>query len=69
MDRLTLKRPDDWHLHLRDGAGMESVLADSARRRPRHRDANLSRRRTTHQALDYCERILGAPPTGWNSSP
>jgi dihydroorotase len=31
MDQLTLKRPDDWHLHLRDGAAMASVLADTAR--------------------------------------
>src|SRR5690606_38736991 len=28
---LTLIRPDDWHLHLRDGAVLESVVADSAR--------------------------------------
>jgi len=32
MDRITLRRPDDWHLHLRDGAAMAAVLADSARR-------------------------------------
>src|SRR5437660_487665 len=30
MDRLTLKRPDDWHLHLRDGPAMPSVLTDPA---------------------------------------
>src|SRR5690606_40044189 len=28
---LTLVRPDDWHLHLRDGAVLESVVADTAR--------------------------------------
>jgi len=28
---ITLIRPDDWHLHLRDGAALESVIADSAR--------------------------------------
>ena len=27
-DTITLTRPDDWHLHLRDGAAMEAVLAD-----------------------------------------
>lgn len=32
MQELTLIRPDDWHLHLRDGANMASVLPDSARR-------------------------------------
>ncbi|MGY6412444.1 MAG: dihydroorotase [Alkalilacustris sp.] len=31
MDRLTLRRPDDWHLHLRDGAMLEAVAPDSAR--------------------------------------
>ena len=29
MTRLTLRRPDDWHLHLRDGAMMAGVLPDS----------------------------------------
>jgi dihydroorotase, homodimeric type len=32
VQELTLIRPDDWHLHLRDGANMASVLPDSARR-------------------------------------
>ena len=31
MDRLTLRRPDDFHVHLRDGPAMASVLADTAR--------------------------------------
>src|SRR5262249_28416191 len=31
MDRLTITRPDDWHLHLRDGPALESVLPFSAR--------------------------------------
>ncbi|MFN3938372.1 MAG: dihydroorotase [Gemmobacter sp.] len=31
MDRLTLRRPDDWHLHLRDGAVLNAVLPDTAR--------------------------------------
>ena len=66
MDRLTLKRPDDWHLHLRDGAAMASVLADSARRFARAIVMpNLQPPvRTTQQALDYRERILGALPRG-----
>ena len=29
---LTITRPDDWHLHLRDGDAMRSVLPDTARR-------------------------------------
>ena len=30
-DTLTITRPDDWHIHFRDGAGMQSVLPDTAR--------------------------------------
>ena len=64
MDRLTLRRPDDWHLHLRDGPAMASVLADTAKRFARAIVMpNLKPAvRTTHQALDYRERILGALP-------
>src|SRR5881409_2250197 len=64
MDRLTLKRPDDWHLHLRDGPAMASVLADSARRFARAIVMpNLKPPvRTTQQALEYRERILRALP-------
>jgi len=31
IDRLTLRRPDDWHLHLRDGATLRAVVGASAR--------------------------------------
>jgi dihydroorotase len=66
MDRLTIARPDDWHLHLRDGAAMASVLADSARRFARAIVMpNLQLPvTTTQQALHYRERILGALPAG-----
>ncbi len=30
-DTLTITRPDDWHIHFRDGATMQSVLPDTAR--------------------------------------
>jgi dihydroorotase len=30
-DTLTIARPDDWHIHFRDGAAMQSVLPDTAR--------------------------------------
>jgi dihydroorotase len=71
MDQLTLKRPDDWHLHLRDGAAMASVLADTARCfgraivMPNLKPAV----RTTQQALHYRERILGALPEGAGFEP
>ena len=64
MDKITIARPDDWHLHLRDGAAMEAVVRDTARRfgraivMPNLRPAI----RTTQQALHYRERILGALP-------
>jgi dihydroorotase len=66
MNQLTLKRPDDWHLHLRDGAAMASVLAATARCfgraivMPNLKPAV----RTTQQALHYRERILAALPEG-----
>ena len=64
MDRVTLIRPDDWHLHLRDGAALGAVLADSARRFARAIVMpNLKPAvRTTQQALGYRERILAALP-------
>src|SRR5688572_33330708 len=66
MDRLTLKRPDDWHLHLRDGAAMASVVADAARQFARAIVMPNLRPpvRTTYEALDYRERILEALPEG-----
>src|SRR3954466_6674223 len=64
MDRLTLLRPDDWHLHLRDGAALAAVVGDTARRFARAIIMpNLKPAvRTTQQALHYRERILGALP-------
>ena len=32
MDRLTIRKPDDWHVHLRDGAMLEAVLPFTAKR-------------------------------------
>jgi dihydroorotase len=71
MDTLTLRRPDDWHLHLRDGPGMASVLADSARRFARAIVMPNLRPpvTTTQQALHYRDRILGALPEGSSFEP
>ena len=71
MDRLTLRRPDDWHVHLRDGAALASVVADSARRFARAIVMpNLKPAvRTTQQALHYRDRILGALPDGLEFDP
>jgi dihydroorotase len=67
---LTLTRPDDWHLHVRDGAAMQSVIAHTARQFARAIIMpNLEVPVTTlEQARAYRERILSALPadTGFN---
>ena len=71
MDRITITRPDDWHLHLRDGPAMASVLADSARCFGRAIVMpNLKPPvTTTQQALNYRERILGELAPGSTFDP
>jgi dihydroorotase len=71
MDRLTLLKPDDWHLHLRDGEALGAVLGDTVRRFARAIVMpNLKPAvRTTQQALHYRERILGALPEGARFEP
>ena len=71
MDRLTLRRPDDWHVHLRDGAAMADVLRDTARRFARAIVMpNLKPPvRTVQEALDYRSRILAALPAGSDFQP
>ncbi|MDL1864615.1 dihydroorotase [Betaproteobacteria bacterium PRO5] len=63
-DKLTFIRPDDWHLHLRDGNAMRSVLPDTARRFARAIVMpNLKLPIvTTEQAAAYHARILSALP-------
>ncbi|AJP56456.1 dihydroorotase [Pandoraea vervacti] len=64
--QLTITRPDDWHLHVRDGAVLESVLPDSARQFGRAIIMpNLKPPvTTTEHAAAYRERILAARPAG-----
>ena len=71
MDTLTLTRPDDWHLHLRDGAAMQSVLPDTARRFARAIVMpNLKPPvRTVAEAAAYRARILAALPDGMAFEP
>lgn len=63
-DKLTFTRPDDWHLHLRDGNAMRSVLPDTARRfaraiiMPNLKPPIV----TTEQAAAYRARILSVLP-------
>lgn len=69
--RLTLARPDDWHVHLRDGQILRAVLPDTARRFARAIVMpNLqSPVTTTAQARAYRERILAALPAAVRFEP
>lgn len=71
MQILTLTRPDDWHLHLRDGALMQSVLPDTARQFARAIVMpNLKPPVTsTAQAMAYRSRIIAALPQGAKFDP
>ncbi len=68
---LTIARPDDWHLHLRDGDALRAVLPDSARRFGRAIIMpNLPTPvRTVEDAQAYRDRILAALPTGMQFEP
>ncbi len=68
---LTLTRPDDWHLHLRDGAAMAAVLPHTARQFARAIIMpNLRPPITTAAAAAaYRERILAALPAGSDFTP
>ena len=66
LKSITITRPDDWHLHLRDGEGLNSVLPHTARQfaraiiMPNLRPPVTS----TEQALAYRERIMACLPQG-----
>jgi dihydroorotase len=70
-DRLILTRPDDWHLHLRDGAALRSVLPDTARQFARAIVMpNLKPPvTTTALAAAYRERILAVRPADSDFQP
>ena len=71
MESITLIRPDDWHLHVRDGAALEAVVPHTAERfgraviMPNLRPPVT----TTEQARAYRERILAAVPRGIRFEP
>ncbi len=71
MTSISLRRPDDWHLHLRDGAHMAAVLPFTAARFARALVMpNLKPPMTTTQSLsDYRDRILAALPRGARFEP
>jgi dihydroorotase len=71
VNSLTLIRPDDWHLHLRDGEALRAVLPFTAARfaraivMPNLKPAVTS----TEQAVAYRGRILDALPAGATFEP
>ena len=71
VNSLTIIRPDDWHLHLRDGAALKAVLPDSARQFARAIVMPNLRPpvTTTELALAYRKRILEAVPSGMQFEP
>lgn len=71
IDTLRLRRPDDWHLHLRDGAALAAVLPHTARQFGRAIVMpNLKPPvTTTAAAAAYRERILAARPAGSTFEP
>jgi dihydroorotase len=71
MNRLTLTRPDDWHLHLRDGEALKAVLPHTVRQFARAIVMpNLKPPvRTVADAAAYRDRILAAMPEGQQFEP
>jgi dihydroorotase len=66
IDSLTLTRPDDWHLHLRDGDALRTLVPHTAAQFARAIVMPNLRPpvTTTAQALAYRDRILAAVPQG-----
>ena len=71
LDTLSLRRPDDWHLHLRDGAALAAVLPATARQFARAIVMpNLKPPVTTAaDAVAYRQRILAALPASLRFQP
>jgi len=71
METLTLTRPDDWHLHLRDGAALKAVLPHTVRQFSRAIVMpNLKPPvRSVAEAAAYRDRILAAVPAGQRFEP
>ena len=71
MTQITITRPDDWHLHLRDDDAMRAVLSDTAHRFGRAIIMpNLKPPvTTTAMAMAYRQRIIEALPAGVEFEP
>ncbi|PWV99957.1 dihydroorotase [Hoeflea marina] len=71
MREITIPRPDDWHLHLRDGAMLEGILPETARHFARAiiMPNLMPPVVTTADAAAYRGRIVSALPTGMDFTP
>src|SRR5215469_15089985 len=69
--RITIRKPDDWHLHVRDGEMLKSVLPHTARQFGRAilMPNLVAPIRTTLEAIAYRERVLAALPHGARFKP
>ena len=70
-DRITLLRPDDWHIHLRDGAALPHTVGDAARQFARAivMPNLVPPVRNADEAQAYRQRILAARPDGSRFEP
>ena len=69
--QLTITRPDDWHIHLRDGAVLANTVNDVARYFGRAicMPNLVPPVKTTQEALAYYERIMAVRPANSNFEP
>ncbi len=71
LEKISLIKPDDWHLHLRDGEALKTTVPHTARTFSRAivMPNLLPPVTTVAAAMDYRERILAAVPAGINFRP
>jgi dihydroorotase len=71
VERLTIRKPDDWHLHLRDGAMLKAVLPFTAKHFGRAivMPNLIPPVTTTAEAIAYRERVMAARPPGSTFKP
>lgn len=69
--QITFTRPDDWHIHLRDGTALSRTVSDAAQQFARAivMPNLVPPVMNTEQALSYKERILAACPAGSQFEP
>src|SRR5215510_16592343 len=69
--RLTIRKPDDWHLHVRDGAMLKAVMPYTAKHFGRAilMPNLIPPVTTTKDAIAYRERVMAALPQGSTFTP